>query len=168
MPRNQNSDPSFIGAVRGFHKNGLAKRLLDGVTAGAEKTVDEWAEELHVSEETIRKVLSYLRKKKYLLYPIGTVAGFKPQQGLIVNILEKKADILETMERHDAHYLAPQLESIVRIIEQAVTKFPQLRGSTTALLQKSLDKLTYAGNGNPQLTDSQNQARPVPAETNYR
>ncbi len=157
MPRNQNSDPadaSFRGAVRGLNKNGLAKRLLDGVTAGAEKTVDEWAEEFGVSQKTIRAVLSYLRKKKYLLYPIGTIAGFKPKQGLIVNILEKKADILETMERHDAHYLAPQLESIVRIIEQAVTKYPQLRGSTTALLQKSLDKLSYA-HQTPQLTGRQ-------------
>lgn len=163
MPETRN-DPSF----RGYrpHKNGLAGKLLAGITAGAEKTVDEWAEELHTTPRRIRSVLTGLRKKNHLLYPIGSIAGFKPQQGLVVDILQKKADILETMERHDLVYLAPQVESIIRILEQAVTRYPALRPMAVQLLNKSIGKLQL--HGTPQHSSRENQTRPEPATANHR
>lgn len=135
----ESKDPSFRGHTP--HQHSLGNRLIVGVSAGAEKTTDEWAEELHTTPGRIRDVLKHLRKKNYLYYPIGTVVGFKPQQGIIVDIRNAKEDVAETMERHNLTYLAPQLESIVRIIEQTVHKFPQLRPLAQSLMNESLAKL---------------------------
>jgi len=107
--------------------NSLAKRLSDAIEAGADMTVDEFADQFHVLPFKIRRTLSYLRKNGYLYYPVDTKTGKESVQGKVTKIMKSKDFIMQTMVRHDKHYLRPQLVSAFRIIEQAVVAFPALR-----------------------------------------
>ncbi len=158
MSENLNSDPSF----RGYRKGGIyAEKLKEGIQAGAEKTRAEWAEELHTTSMKISQSLTKLRKNGFLFYPVGSKTGVKGEGGKIKDILKDQENIRQTVNRHDLVYLAPQLESISRIIEKSVEKYPKLAPIFQGFL---LDKATRLSvikdniNGNRKLTDSKNKA----------
>lgn len=118
-----NSDPSF----RGYKKpRGLRGKLLLAIQSGGEKTSEGWADHFHTSEINIRRACGNLRKKGYLIYPIGGKAGFNSNQGILKLLKEKMAFYSETMDRQYKNYLNPQLVSAARQIEEGLANYPKL------------------------------------------
>lgn len=124
-----NSNPSF----RGYKKiSAITQKLKDGIEAGAEKTRKEWAEELNVPVTKISKSLTCLHKHGYLYYPTGVGQPVR-------DILKDQEHIRTVVNRQDITFLAPHIEAISRIVEQAASKFPHL----VPIFQKFLlDKAT--------------------------
>lgn len=141
-----------VGRPLGSKKR-ITKGLVEGISSGIELNTTEWAVSLGTSKRGIQDALSGLRKKNHLFYPIGTIGGFKPKEGIIVDIRNSREDVAETMERHNQNYLAPQLVSIVRIIEQTVHKFPQLKPLAMKLMSDSMNKLKEGNNGNTRISN---------------
>ena len=123
------SDPSF----RGYTKiNGVTQKLKDGIASGAEKTRNQWAEELQVPVSKISASLTWLHKHGYLYYPTGVNQPVR-------DIMKDQEQIRSVVNRQDITFLAPHIEAISRIVEQAASKFPHL----VPIFQKFLlDKAT--------------------------
>ena len=103
-------------------KSKLGRKIVEGIEAGAEFTISEWAKELSAKPDAVSRALTYLRKKGYLFYPLQS------QEGKVLSILKKNAYIDELTQRHDKNYLLPHLESAFRIIKISLHKYPELHG----------------------------------------
>lgn len=124
-----NNDPSFRGYSR---ISPVVLKLKEGIEAGAEKTRKEWAEELNVPVTRISQALTWLHKHGYLFYPTGVGEPVR-------DILKDEDHIRTVVNRQDINFLAPHIEAISRIVEQAASKFPHL----VPIFQKFLlDKAT--------------------------
>ncbi len=123
---------------------GLPGKLKEGLDAGAEYTVREWAEELGTKENNIRVALTHLRQRHgfHQYHPIGTKRGVNPEQGFIVDINKKKEYITETMGNQKTMYLDPQIVAFSNWIENGFRKYPELRQGFKAYLADEISKLT--------------------------
>ena len=123
---------------------GLPLKLKEGIDAGAEKTVSEWAEEFGVEQGDIRRALTTLRQRHgfHQYHPVGTKRGLKGEQGVIVDINTKKEYITETMGNSKTMYLDPQLISFSSWLEVGYRKYPELRQAFKAYLSDEIAKLT--------------------------
>lgn len=128
----------------------LAKRIVEGMEAGAELTKNQWAEELRTTPQKVSSSLSYLRKRGYLFYPLRPEN--RGEQGKIVSILKKTRYIQEITERHDKQYLMPHLESAFRIIELSLPKYPELEGEIRGRLEHLASLLSHEQRAVKQLT----------------
>ena len=131
MPNN--SDPSF----RGYKARGLTGRIQAAIDAEANLSVEELAEEFHVTQTHVRSTLRFLNRKQSKYYSVGHTTGKNGHQGKIVNIYKKQNHLREVVNRQDRNILAPRLEHVARQIEQAVERFPHMADEFQALL---LDK----------------------------
>jgi hypothetical protein len=129
--------------IEGFHEGSISHQLVLAIEAGAEKTVSEWAKHLDVSHGSIRNNLRNLRRKGYLYYSSGAShGGFGDSvEGKVINVIKNKRSILNTIERHDKHSLAPALESAFRIFEEAVKKYPEMYDIMETRLSSILVKM---------------------------
>jgi predicted ArsR family transcriptional regulator len=131
MPNN--NDPSF----RGYKAKGLTGRIQAAIDAEANLSVEELAEEFHVTQTHVRSTLRFLNRKQSKYYSVGHTTGKNGHQGKIVNIYKKQNHLREVVNRQDRNILAPRLEHVARQIEQAVERFPHMADEFQALL---LDK----------------------------
>lgn len=123
---------------------GIAGKLKEGIDAGAELTVSEWAEELGVSQKHIRVALTTLRQNHgfHQYHPIGTTHGKNGKQGVILDINTKKEYITETMGKSKTNFVDPQLIAFADWMEKGYVKYPELRQTFKAYLSEEISKLT--------------------------
>ncbi len=123
---------------------GLPLKLKEGIDAGAELTVKEWAEELGVKETHIRTSLTRLRQFHgyHQYHPTGTKKGMNGGQGVIIDINTKKEYITETMDKQKNVYLNPQIKAFSSWLETGYRKYPELRQAFKAYLSDEISKLT--------------------------
>jgi hypothetical protein len=131
MPNN--NDPSY----RGYRAKGLTGKIQEAIEAEANLSVEELAEQFHVTQDHIRAILLRLNHKNSGYYSVGGMSGKNGHQGKIVNIYKKQNHLREVVNRQDRTILAPRLEHIARQIEKAVERYPHMADEFQTLL---LDK----------------------------
>jgi len=112
-----------------LHKNALPAKLLDAVESGEEKSIQDWAKHFKVKRGSIGGALKTLRKRGFMLYPIGGVSNpssgeFTP--GIVKNILDSKEHTREIINRNNRQETTPRLKSQFRLLEETIMKWPKM------------------------------------------
>jgi hypothetical protein len=107
-----------------LQKDKTPQMLLSRVRSGEMRTRAEWAREFGTAEAYIDVVLSGLRKRNYMLYPIG---GTNRTQGVVREVVNKDKDYRETSERIHKGFTKPHVTAAFRLRENYLIKSPGRR-----------------------------------------
>lgn len=102
----------------------IPKQLVSRVRSGEARTRSEWAREFDTSINYIDKVLTKLRKRNHMLYPVGT--GFR-MEGIIKEVVKRSRDYRETSERMSKTFINPHVISGFRLRENYLLEDPSRR-----------------------------------------
>lgn len=106
------------------HQDMRPQQLVKRVRSGEMKTCSEWAREFGTTEKMISSVLVALRKKNYMLYPVG--GGYK-QAGIIREVTKRVKDYRDTNERLTKSQINPAVISGFRLRENYLLGDPSRR-----------------------------------------
>lgn len=143
-------------------KNKLPARLLDAIDSGEEKTREEWAKHFHVPLTTIDSALNSLRKKHFMIAPIGTIRNPYTEEhipGILKNVVLSKSDIRELTATNKKPLIRRLLNQIALAVE-ASKNFPELYeeletgiNEIQMLMIRSKEDFKQTKNANLKLTD---------------
>ncbi len=112
----------------GLNRGKLPAILWDRISKGEEKTTSQWAKVLGVSKDMITSATGRLRKKGYMIYPVGTVLDpFNgSEEGILRNVMDSKKYAAEIIHRGQKIEVPPRIKSAMRLMEETIIEFPEL------------------------------------------
>src|SRR3954468_4033904 len=103
-----------------LHDGRLPSQIKTLIESGAEFTIAELADQFKVDRKRISSVLTGLRKKGFLYYPVGGVYQYPTgngRPGVVLDVTQNQINLVDTMERQRKVYIDPQLTSFARFVD---------------------------------------------------
>ena len=102
----------------------MPQTIVRRVRSGEEKSRSGWAREFGKNVKQIDNIFSGLRRRGYLLYPVGTEYH---KEGIIKEVVKRPRDYRETSERIANNFTKPHVKAAYRLREQYLLQAPERR-----------------------------------------